>query len=299
MALRPKYSTMSIRELSDLYDEGLLDLSPPFQRDSVWSRRDRDLLVDSVVLGIPLPAIFLYELDDSFQVIDGKQRLETIMRFLGSAEFADDPLVVSIALPGRSHKAKCSWGDLSKAMQQHVLRTRVPIVTVHPDGGIAEVIDLFVRLNSTGKRLTGMERRKAQYFESDTLNFAQELAVDLRSRFVDLGVLTETHISRLVHIELTLELLLSIAQGQPLNKKSAIDQIIDGTTIPREQLRAAANRLKRALTDAEAIWDGGVSGSPSLEYSRFTHLSDFFSLIFFLADRRRGLPRDLVTGGLG
>lgn len=286
MALRPKYATMSVREISDLYVDGLLNLSPPFQRDSVWTKRDRAMLIESVLLGIPLPAIFLYSLGDEMQVIDGKQRLETIIRFLGVGEYEDEPLEVRVATAKDDHRRSIAFEHLGNQQKRQFLSTRLPVVTVDPDGGIGEVIDLFVRLNSTGKRLTGMERRRAEYFESETLNRAHALAQDLRERFVELGVLTATGISRLAHVELTLELLLSIAQGQPLNKKTSIDQIISGHKIPNADLHSAANRLKRAVADAEDIWIAGTTRSRSLESSRFSHASDFFSLIYFLADRR-------------
>lgn len=64
-----------------------MNLEPGFQRQSVWSTRDREKLIDSILRNYPLPAIFLYRNNKDgeiiYEVIDGKQRLESIFMFMG------------------------------------------------------------------------------------------------------------------------------------------------------------------------------------------------------------------------
>src|ERR1022692_3797903 len=83
-----KTTTKSILDLKNLYDHGHLRLEPGFQRQSVWTERDRANLIDSILRNYPLPAIFLYKREESgnlvFDVIDGKQRLESIFKFTGA-----------------------------------------------------------------------------------------------------------------------------------------------------------------------------------------------------------------------
>lgn len=82
-----RHETKTIADLVHSYEKKMLNLSPTFQRKSVWKDRDRQLLVQSLVRGFPIPAIFLYRRNDEgqlhYDVIDGKQRLETILRFMG------------------------------------------------------------------------------------------------------------------------------------------------------------------------------------------------------------------------
>src|SRR6185369_4002787 len=83
-----KTTTKSILDLKNLFDLGHLNLDPGFQRQSVWTERDRAKLIDSILRNYPLPAIFLYKREQDgdlvFDVIDGKQRLESIFMFTGA-----------------------------------------------------------------------------------------------------------------------------------------------------------------------------------------------------------------------
>lgn len=63
-----------------------LDLNPTYQRDFVWSNADSQMLIESILRGIPLPSIILARVSSSqrFQIVDGKQRLTAILRFMGA-----------------------------------------------------------------------------------------------------------------------------------------------------------------------------------------------------------------------
>src|SRR5687768_6810827 len=80
-------TTKTVQDILNYYDYYQLELSPPFQRQSVWSSRDREKLIDSIVSGYPVPSIFLYERAEGgrivYDVIDGKQRIESILMFTG------------------------------------------------------------------------------------------------------------------------------------------------------------------------------------------------------------------------
>src|SRR5688572_9925288 len=71
--------------------QGLLDLRPPYQRLSVWTKRAKSLLIDSVLRGYPIPLIFLHntlDLDRAVsvrQVVDGQQRIRTLLAFIDPA----------------------------------------------------------------------------------------------------------------------------------------------------------------------------------------------------------------------
>ncbi|WP_061960532.1 GmrSD restriction endonuclease domain-containing protein [Demequina flava] len=74
--------------------DGELDLSPSYQRADVWPNSDAQILVESVLRGIPLPSVILLQRADSgvlrFEVVDGKQRLTSILRFTGNHPTALD-----------------------------------------------------------------------------------------------------------------------------------------------------------------------------------------------------------------
>src|SRR5258705_11447420 len=82
---RPENRTVT--DIQNLYEDNLLNLEPGFQRQSVWSERDRAKLIDSILRNYPLPAIFLYRREEEgciyYDVIDGKQRIESVLMFMG------------------------------------------------------------------------------------------------------------------------------------------------------------------------------------------------------------------------
>jgi uncharacterized protein with ParB-like and HNH nuclease domain len=77
--LRHEGYQKTVQDIINLYQSGHLNLSPGFQRDSVWTKRDRVNLIDSIIRNYPLPSVFLYrrekEGDIIYDVVDGKQRI--------------------------------------------------------------------------------------------------------------------------------------------------------------------------------------------------------------------------------
>lgn len=75
-----------IYDLSGRALQNQLELNPTYQRDFVWSNADSQMLIESILRGIPLPSIILARVSSSqrFQIVDGKQRVTAILRFMGA-----------------------------------------------------------------------------------------------------------------------------------------------------------------------------------------------------------------------
>ncbi|NSX16072.1 DUF262 domain-containing protein [Cupriavidus taiwanensis] len=84
-SIKAEVKTLTIRNFADYAKDEDLELNPSYQRDSVWSTGDSQLLIDSILRGIPIPSIILTQVegDDKLQIVDGKQRLTAILRFIG------------------------------------------------------------------------------------------------------------------------------------------------------------------------------------------------------------------------
>lgn len=91
-SIKAEVKTLTIRNFADYAKDNDLELNPSYQRDSVWSISDSQLLIDSILRGIPIPSIILTQLenDDRLQIVDGKQRLTAILRFIGQHPTARD-----------------------------------------------------------------------------------------------------------------------------------------------------------------------------------------------------------------
>jgi hypothetical protein len=282
VVLRTNHGTRTVQELLDLHGKKRLNLAPGFQRNSVWSGTDRQLLIRSLLDHVPIPSIYLYRQvgrggSPVYDVIDGKQRLETILLFLGRGPLAStaDELWVKADLAGELEW--WSWKLLAKGRRNDFLTT--PIPTIEVEGEMWEIVDLFVRINSTGKRLDGQERRHALYYKSPILKSAQGLAERHRDFLLKHKVLSDAQVQRMKHVELMTELLLGVDAGTHLNKKAKLDQVIAGGAIEPDALKSAARSVTRALALAVAIL-------PDLRTTRYRQAADFYSLVMLLNSYR-------------
>src|SRR4030042_4539899 len=274
------YDGKTIQEFVHLFNHGQLNLEPGFQRDSVWTLSDRKKLVQSLLQNYPVPSVFLYRRNEEgslrYDVIDGKQRLETVLMFEGAGCFRRSRFGGRLRLGSDEGIEEWDWRRIQKRGHEHRLMG-YKFQTVEITGDLSDVIELFVRINSTGKRLTGAEKRHAKFFRSDFLKQAARLA-DKRYRFFFANrILSAGQMSRMKHVEVTCELMATIQAKGLLNKKKALDGIIGGQAVDLRSLRTAVQETIRALNLVKKVF-------PDIRTTRFSNSADFYSLFMFLWD---------------
>ena len=144
----------SIRQMIDMIDDEEVDLAPDFQRAYVWKAKQRCGLIESVLLGIPLPSFYLNEdSDGKMQVVDGVQRLTSIHKFY-HGDFSLCGLTYLEELNGKlfSDIEATVFGRRFKNTQlvAHVIAPQTPARVKY---------DIFKRLNTGGTPLTAQEIR--------------------------------------------------------------------------------------------------------------------------------------------
>ena len=296
-----QYGDKTIQEFVLLYGNGQLNLEPGFQRHSVWSVRDRQKLIQSILQNYPIPSIFLYERNHNgalvYDVIDGKQRLESLFMFVGAPGYGKRKFALRMRLPEEEGLGDWSWSHLKKKGHEHMVMA-YKIQTAEVSGELSDIIDLFVRINSTGKALTSAEKRHAKYYTSAFLKTAGRLADRYEEYFLGSRILSKAQISRMKHVELVSELMASIANRGLINKKAALDRLIGGEELP-------PSRLQRTRDDVVRILNRLAKMFPEIKATRFANTADFYSLAMFiwemernkaiLTDRRRNrLAADLL-----
>ena len=267
--------TRTITDIVNLHEDGLLNLEPGFQRKSVWLERDRAKLMESILRNYPLPAVFFYRREEGghifYDVIDGKQRIESILMFMGEMR---GRYGVTTQLPGDEEIDFIDWKKLCKRRIQHLVTGyRLPVIEV--DGDIGDIIDVFVRINSTGKALTPQEKRHAKYFNSKFLKEADRLARRFEKQLRAMGVLSAAQITRMKHVELMCELMLSAHQGDVINRKAALDKVMMTSSFTDLQARKAAAKVTSALNRVGRMF-------PRLQTTRLRQMADFYSLVVLL-----------------
>jgi uncharacterized protein with ParB-like and HNH nuclease domain len=152
-----------------MISEDLIDIAPEYQRHFIWDDMRQSQLIESLLLGIPVPNLFMAtNKDSSWEVIDGLQRLTTIVNFIG-----DEEIIIKTNEKGKKLKLKdlekldslngSYYEELPKSIQL-MFMTRPIRVTVLNDRTDFEVrYDLFERLNTGGVILHPQEIRNCVY----------------------------------------------------------------------------------------------------------------------------------------
>ena len=75
---------ITVGEVATMYKDQELDIIPDFQRLFRWSIDKKSSFIESILIGIPIPSVFVYENEDgTWELIDGLQRISTILEFMG------------------------------------------------------------------------------------------------------------------------------------------------------------------------------------------------------------------------
>lgn len=155
--VRSNKSDTSIYDLYRLHQKGRLNLKPDFQRMQVWDNKRSSRLIESVLLGIPIPLIYLNEEENNvYSVIDGQQRLTTFFNFMKSI-FKLTGLSILSDLNGKQ------FNELPEELQNKVEDTTIPVITISSDSDPNVKFDIFERLNTGSMQLNSQELRNSIY----------------------------------------------------------------------------------------------------------------------------------------
>jgi hypothetical protein len=146
--------------------KGRIELNPAFQRRDAWTRKAKSLLIESVLLNFPVPAITLAEkrAERTFIVVDGKQRLSTFAQFFGEMpetkfnSFKLVGLTQLAALNGLTYQDLCErHADLASQLENYSVRTNV----IRGWKSDEILFNIFHRLNSGSVKLSPQELRQS------------------------------------------------------------------------------------------------------------------------------------------
>lgn len=143
--VRVERTGISIGEIISLYQQGEIILQPVYQRGLVWTKEHKDLLIESILLGLPIPSIFFaVDADGNLEVVDGLQRLSTILSFTVGHQFViDTPLKYLPQLNGLSYT---DWDNPTKL---EFKRARLDAVCLDSLTTHSKKMELFNRINQT------------------------------------------------------------------------------------------------------------------------------------------------------
>ena len=152
-----------------------IKLDPEFQRRYVWDSAKASQLIESILLGIPLPTIYLSEEEGSDETIDGQQRLTTIISFI-NGRYPNGDVFLLRQLKELSMLNGAKYADLPKEMTKNFGMFNLSVIKIKNTSHEDTKFDIFERLNKGSEKLKEQEIRNCLY--RGTLNTAVKRLVD-------------------------------------------------------------------------------------------------------------------------
>ena len=171
-------SEMKLDQLVGYFNENKINLIPPFQRGHVWKLPARKELMKNMVAGRPIPAIFLYKEARgsryTYNILDGKQRLESLLLFVGSkrddmkvdavwTHFSDRKVRKTANFPIVYEGKEQEFSQLAPDVVRNFREYAIPTIeiTLGDDTSLDEIINLFVDINQHGVKVNRFDIVKA------------------------------------------------------------------------------------------------------------------------------------------
>lgn len=259
---------MSIGEIVNMYRDEEIIINPDFQRLFRWEIGQKSKLIESLLLGIPLPSIFVFEKEDGkWELIDGLQRISTLLEFMGELE---DPATGEIKPPSALVATKylpsldkAVWeksnlipdvpfdeqNRLEGPQQLAIKRSRLSVEILKRPSDNTTKYDLFQRLNAGGTVANPQELRNCITImvNRQYASFIRELAES--KSFLRVLAASEDQIEKQKHMEYATRFL--VHTYVPYNGKLDVEEYIDEGVVTL----ALANETHQAGTTFLATFD--------------------------------------------
>ncbi len=293
---------ISIGEVMSMYKEGDINIHPEFQRFFRWEEIQKSKLIESILLGFPIPPIFVAMRPDGiWDVVDGVQRLSTIFQFAGMLNDEEGRLVPPLTLLGTKYlpsmqgkvfESDIETNSFNDVQRRYFKRARLSFIQVLKESDQSSKYELFQRLNTGGTMANSQEIRNCILVmeKIETYNFLVELSKN--TNFIETINLTD----RLIEEKYDFELLVRFIVLRKLN----IDQISKISDLSEflndEMIRLSGDTSfdwQLEKLEFEKTFEILNSNTGSDTFRKFGHLTDNFSGGFIVS------AFEIVAFGIG
>jgi hypothetical protein len=273
-----------------VHDKGELEMKPPFQRNIVWVDKQKSYLIDTILNGYPIPEIYMQEFvtesgKASYIIVDGQQRLRSVLQFLEgklAIDGKDSPTWADMTFEDLT-------GDDKKSIYQYDF-----VVRILPEMDDFQIRAIFQRLNRNVLALNMQELRQATYWGAYI-----QLMNDLSNldSWKDVDLFTPNDVRRMLDVEYISELSIAYLNGLQ-NKKSNLDKYYE-----LYEHEFSDEQVKEVKTIFHSVLSEIVKILPSINKTRWNKKTDFYTLFLVFSNHKDRLPlsrdgRDLATSKL-
>lgn len=296
MALRVTKTAFKVSDFLGWQRQRLLELSPSFQRRAVWKADAKSYFVDTIIRGYPVPIIFVREKldlgrqDTVREIVDGQQRLRTLLGFIDSSCLPDfrperDDFTVRRLHSDDKELHGRAFPDLPEWARRQILGYELSVHVLPPETEDREVLQIFARMNSTGLKLESQELRNAMWFGAFKTHMYR-LALEQLDRWRKWGIFTEDQIARMREVEMTSDLILNMIFGLSGKLQKRLDAAYEALDNDVPNIEVHADRFRQIMDEIDSLFGEEIRNTV---YSSDVH---FFSLFLFLYSVRYALRLD-------
>lgn len=284
MVSKPERSAYTPLDFREWQSASGLVLTPKFQRRGVWTTPARSYLIDTLLLGMPVPPIYLRVVQNPErtrmirEVIDGQQRVSAVLNYM-AGKFAVSSNLDSPAAGKR-------FAELSEEHQSRIQQYPF-ICEVFYGIEDRDVLQIFARLNTHSVKLNAQELRNGKYFGLFKRS-AYGLAIEHLEFWRQNRIFTEQSIARMAEAELTSELMILEMDGFQ-DKKNTINDFyrkFDDRFVDKDKVEKNFRRTVDEIVEA-------VGGT--LEASEFRRSPLFYSLFSATYHRLFEVPKQTIS----
>lgn len=280
-----KKTTAKIITISDLvqwHAKGEMELSPKYQRNSVWNEKAKAYLIDTIIRGLPIPPIFMRQVIDVNtkktyrEIIDGQQRVRAILEYVVTEGFAIK----------KSHNKELGgrrYSDLDPEMQESILEYEI-LAEVVTEKDESIIYDMFARLNSNNIVLNKQEIRNSKYWGEFKV-LVYRLSTRYRNFFLSNHLLTDKDCARMHDSELVNSLLILLVEGIVEETPTFLENTYkkyDKTFPDSDRIEAKLSKIMEILEKVYDYFNGA--------YGCFGNKNYFFTLYCSLTNQMYGIP---------
>lgn len=257
-----------------------LELSPPFQRNAVWTNAQKSYLIDTILNALPIPELYMQDMgnasgEERHIVVDGQQRIRAVLDYVNNnfSLSGDD-----VAPRWRGLK----FDQLSPDDRKSIFGYKFVVRILPSDLRDEEIRRIFSRINKNTVSLTDQELRNATYW--GPFISAIQLMADEDRYWSDCGIFSANDHRRMSDQEFISELAIAYLHG-PQNKKDRLDHFYltyEEDFERRDELVRTFNQVTADIARTlPRLWD-----------TRWRKKSDFYTLFIAFAARAARLPFD-------
>lgn len=252
-------SQMTVADYTSAMDRGDIIVNREYQRsDKVWPDVARSFLIETLLLGYPLPKLSLYQRTDVKsrrtikEIVDGQQRSKAIYDFI-NGEYKLSKTLETEDICGKY------YDDLDETYQSALMEFPLA-VDLFMSATPGEIREAFRRMNSYTVPLNPEEQRHAE-FQGEFKWFAYSIAKDYDNIFTQIGLFSDKQIVRMQDVKLITELADAILFGIRTTKKTELNSVYksrDKKFTEKKQIEARLRRSFDAIANMDFIAQGKI-----------------------------------------